>query len=151
MNFFCTGTAQNLHQTAACRSAHNRIVYNNNALSVQIAFYGIQFNKNHIFALFLSRRNKRSSYIFIFYNSHRIRNARNGRISQRRPYSAVRNAYYNIRFNRIFLSKHFSHFQTRILHRNSINNRIRTGKIHVLKNTRLLGSFFVKIYRFQPV
>ena len=82
MYFFCARFAQYLNEAPARRTPHDRIVYDDDALSVYFVFDRVEFDEYGIFPLFLRRCDKGSADVFVFDDTRRIGNARRPRPSR---------------------------------------------------------------------
>src|SRR5574344_204385 len=138
MDFLCSCPAQNLHETAACRSAHDGVVDNDDSLILYVANHYIELNEHKILALFLSGRNKRAADIFVLYDSVRIRNSGSLCVADCSAESAVGNTDNDISRNAAFFCKLGAHAVPRTLNRNAIDNAVGTREIHILENAGAL-------------
>ena len=138
MDLGCTGLTQQIHDPAAGRAAHNGIVDQHDAFPCDRFTDRTQLELYAAVALRLRRRNKCPSDVFVFDEADAVGNAGCLRKSERGIQSRIRHADDSIRIHRMRRGEQCARLFPCRMNGNAVQNRIRTRKIDILKNTGAL-------------
>ena len=90
--------------------------------------------------MILTGRNEGTPYVFVFDQSHAVGNPGFLGISQGSIQSGIRNTDDNVRIHRMRLCQNDAGSPSGIMNADPLNDRIRTGKVDMLKDAEFLGS-----------
>ena len=135
MHFFCSGGTDHLYNFAACRSAHDGVINQDDAFAGQKFSNGIQFDLYAEVPDFGFRLDKRSADVVVTNQAECKWNSRLLGVTDRGGDARIRNRHHEIGLERIFLRQDPAHQIPAGLYRPAEDDAVRPRKINVLENT----------------
>ena len=136
MHFACPGLPQQPDDPGRGGSSHDRVINHNHPLPFHRTGNRIQLDPYSVFPSFLIGGNEGSAHILVFDESDFIGNSGLFGISDGRIQPGIGHTDHNVRIHRGILGQEFSGPYPCLVDRDTVDHRIRTGKINIFKNTK---------------
>ena len=136
MHLRSTGITQQLYDPFARCTPDNRLVNKHNAFAAYGCGYGIELYTDLVLPGFLTGGDKGAGYVSVFNKTQPVGNSGLLCVTDCGVYAGVRYAYNNIRLYGMLKRQKRPRALTRHMDACAVNNRIGSGKVYILKNTR---------------
>ena len=136
------GLARHLHDLAAGGAAHDGVVHQQHVAALEFAADDVELLAHRLLAHRLPRHDESAAHIAVFDKTLTVGNAQQLRQLHGAGAARFRNGDDHVDFVRRHggdhaLGQRLAQVQTRLVHRDAIEHRVRTCQVHKLKNARM--------------